>query len=195
MYFNGDYDNDEMRELYEYTNYTNKHINAVNYNMKLVEKEFVKIKPNSNTENEIEMRGICHDASKLNDQDERDGYIHMNMELKNVEYGSDKYKEIMDKYNDVIQLHYSNNSHHPEHYSNGINGMSLLDKIEMICDWCAVIKVKQLQDSFNDSFLLNKKRFNISDDEFEKIMNLSNYLILGEELKEPNYIIDLANLE
>ena len=31
-------------------------------------------------------------------------------------------------------------------------------------------------------------------DQIVKIL-VSNYLILGEELKEPNYIIDLANLE
>jgi hypothetical protein len=33
--------------------------------------------------------------------------------------------------------HYAANSHHPEHYKEGIAGMDLFDLVEMFCDWKA----------------------------------------------------------
>lgn len=35
----------------------------------------------------------------------------------------------------ILDHHYKNNTHHIEHYDNGIPDMDLLDVIEMLCDW------------------------------------------------------------
>lgn len=38
---------------------------------------------------------------------------------------------------DALKHHYRYNSHHPEHYENGIEGMDLFDLMEMVADWRA----------------------------------------------------------
>ena len=38
---------------------------------------------------------------------------------------------------EALKHHYEVNSHHPEHFDNGINDMTIIDVIEMLCDWCA----------------------------------------------------------
>lgn len=38
---------------------------------------------------------------------------------------------------DMLAHHYANNSHHPEHYPDGVAGMDLFDLIEMFFDWKA----------------------------------------------------------
>ena len=47
--------------------------------------------------------------------------------------GSPEYREARPG----LAHHYAHNSHHPEHYENGIAGMDLLDLVEMFCDWKA----------------------------------------------------------
>ena len=41
------------------------------------------------------------------------------------------------KFKPAIDHHYANNRHHPEHWPNGINDMTLMDLIEMLADWKA----------------------------------------------------------
>lgn len=114
-------------------------------------------------------RLINHDLSKVKNFEEFSGYIKMNMELKPVKYGTPEYNEIRKKYDYVIQLHYKNNSHHPEHYENGIDGMSLIDKYEMICDWFGAAIARGNKDNLPESLEYNKKRFNISDKEWNEL--------------------------
>jgi hypothetical protein len=52
-------------------------------------------------------------------------------------YGSDEYKRRTKMLGPMLAHHYANNSHHPEHYANGLDGMSLFDVIEMFFDWKA----------------------------------------------------------
>jgi hypothetical protein len=37
----------------------------------------------------------------------------------------------------MLEHHYARNSHHPEHYPDGVNGMDLFDIMEMFIDWKA----------------------------------------------------------
>jgi hypothetical protein len=53
--------------------------------------------------------------------------------------------------------------HHPEHYSNGIQGMSLLDVIEMLCDWKAAT-MRHADGDLSKSIEINQKRFGYSDE-------------------------------
>jgi hypothetical protein len=36
---------------------------------------------------------------------------------------------------EMYQHHWHCNRHHPEHYSDGVSAMTLVDVIEMLCDW------------------------------------------------------------
>ena len=52
-------------------------------------------------------------------------------------YGSAEYKRRTALLGPMLEHHYANNSHHPEHYENGVDGMNLFDVMEMFFDWKA----------------------------------------------------------
>lgn len=87
--------------------------------------------------NFLHRRGAIHDNSKYY-EDEFEGFTYFNTIDPNLVYNSPGYKEAMEKIRPytkkAIKLHYSRNSHHPEYHDN-IEDMSLLDLIEMVCDW------------------------------------------------------------
>ena len=133
-------------------------------------------------------RAMDHDNSKLNDTLEFNNYVLLNKEMEGVNYGTNKYKEIVKKYSIATELHYKNNSHHPEHYSLGVNQMDTLDLIEMICDWCSVLTLKKIED-WESGFIINKKRFNIYDELYTKIYNTARYILKKDAIiKSPNII-------
>ena len=43
----------------------------------------------------------------------------------------------MAKMKPALDHHYANNSHHPEHFENGVDDMTLIDLVEMLADWKA----------------------------------------------------------
>ena len=141
---------------------------------------------------ELLMRAANHDKSKLENEREKNGYIGMHQELLDIDYGTPEYKQVVDRYKYCVELHFKANSHHPEHYENGYSDMSIPDKIEMVCDWCAAIKVRDGLSKWKQNIVFNKKKFNIPDDEFEKIMNIARFVILDDEtmLYYPNFIED-----
>ena len=104
-------------------------------------------------------RGEKHDASKLEDF-ECQYFADHTERLAQIEYGSDEYKEELEALKPALEHHYSVNKHHPQYYPNGVEGMSLIDLIEMIADW------KASSERYNSGNLLksievNIKRFNI----------------------------------
>ncbi len=88
---------------------------------------------------ELTVRGINHDDSKLHEP-EKQLFDEYTPKLKNCTYGSDEYKQYLKEMQVALDHHYAENSHHPEHYENGINDMDLLDIVEMLCDWKAATK-------------------------------------------------------
>jgi hypothetical protein len=84
-------------------------------------------------------RGENHDRSKF-DKEELIPLQKM-QDLINAEgqaeYGTPEYKRRTDLLGEMTAHHYANNSHHPQHYINGVNGMDLFDVIEMFFDWKA----------------------------------------------------------
>jgi hypothetical protein len=127
---------------------TFEHIGVVNSYLKIVIKELLD-------------RGILHDSTKLGGA-EREAFDEATPKLKNLTYGSDEYKENLDLIKDSVEQHYEDNSHHPEHYLNGIDGMNLIDLIEMICDWKAAT-LRHNDGNIYESLVINKERFKISD--------------------------------
>ena len=107
----------------------------------------------------IERRAKFHDASKLR-LPEKEMYDKFTPKLRELTYGSDEYKECLKKMGKALQHHYENNSHHPEHFPNGIGGMSLLDLIEMLADWTAAV-TRHADGDLTESIRINTKRFGI----------------------------------
>lgn len=87
----------------------------------------------------LSVRGYQHDVSKLTDVElgpltemqkiiDRDGQ---------APFGSPEYKRRTAILKPMLDHHYRHNSHHPEHYENGVDDMCLFDVIEMFFDWKA----------------------------------------------------------
>ena len=106
-------------------------------------------------------RSMIHDRSKL-EEPEKSGYDQLVTKLADVEYGTDAYRATLKEAGPTIAHHYAVNTHHPEHYPDGIAGMSLLDVVEMLADWKAASE-RTKQGSIAASLTHNKKRFAIDD--------------------------------
>lgn len=114
-------------------------------------------------------RAIEHDFSKFK-QGEIEHFEEVNDALQGLTYGSDEYKASLKKIKPAIDHHYEVNSHHPEHFPNGIEGMDLLDIVEMVCDWCGAVK-RHADGDIYESLEINKERFNIDDQLYSIIKN------------------------
>jgi hypothetical protein len=111
---------------------------------------------------ELEVRADVHDASKLQEP-EKSAFDQVVGRLKEVTYGSPEYKATLkDVLGAALHHHDTHNSHHPEHRANGVDGMSLLDLVEMFCDWKAAGE-RHLGGSLERSIQINRERFKISD--------------------------------
>ncbi len=84
-------------------------------------------------------RGRVHDQSKLEDP-ELDTVAEYVPKLATVTYGSEQYKEFLKGMAPALKHHYAVNSHHPEHFPNGMSGMNLVDLVETFCDWLAAVQ-------------------------------------------------------
>lgn len=119
--------------------------------------------------NNLTVRAAHHDESKLQ-APEKEGYDQITEQLRDLVYGSDEYKAALKANEPTIAHHYAANSHHPEHYENGIAGMSLLDIIEMVADWKAASE-RTKQGSIEQSLPVNRKRWAIDDQLFSILEN------------------------
>lgn len=108
------------------------------------------------------VRATVHDASKL-EEPEKSVFDEMTPKLKGSTYGSDEYKGYLAVMKTALDHHYAHNSHHPEHYPNGIKGMCLLDVIEMLADWKAAT-MRHADGDLAKSIEINQKRFGYSDE-------------------------------
>jgi hypothetical protein len=89
----------------------------------------------------IESRVRLHDNSKLLPP-EKEIFDEYTPKLKEMTFGSDEYKAALVGMGEGLKHHYKINRHHPEHFENGVNGMTLYDLVEMFCDWLAAAEAK-----------------------------------------------------
>lgn len=150
--------------------------------------EFVKM---------LKFRAWDHDNSKLKSP-EKEIFDEYTPKLKGSTYGSDEYKEFLKGMGAALEHHYKKNRHHPEHfkyiecngcftrYDKDYNGfckicgygqftdrfdiaeMTLLDLIEMLCDWKAATE-RHADGDINKSLEINQKRFGI-DNQLQHIL-------------------------
>jgi uncharacterized protein DUF5662 len=136
-------------EAYDSTNDTIEHIDKVQYNIEAAI-------------HNLEDRLVKHDQSKLVDP-EKAAWDIATPKLADYEYGSDEYRATLREIKPAIEHHYKVNDHHPEHYENGIQGMSLMALIEMLADWKAATERSPGGD-LGKSFEHNQKRWGYSDE-------------------------------
>ena len=110
---------------------------------------------------EVLNRATKHDASKLVSP-EKEGFDEHTHKLSSLKYGSQEYKDCLSELQPILQHHYARNSHHPEHYKNGINDMDLFDLIEMFFDWKAASE-RQNDGNILVSVQKNKEKYGMSD--------------------------------
>lgn len=101
-----------------------------------------------------------HDKSKLQDP-EKDLFVEHTYAIAQLSYGSEEYFENLKNLKPALDHHYSVSRHHPEHFENGIDGMTLVDLMELIADWKAAT-LRHEDGDIMRSLEFNAKRYNIS---------------------------------
>ena len=124
-------------------------------------------------------RAVEHDDSKFSPE-EFSTFEQATPKLKDLVYGSDKYKQVLKEIEAAVQHHYQVNRHHPEHFENGINGMNLVDLIEMVCDWVAASQRVKEGDIYK-SLDINRDRFGISEQLLLVIKNTIDLLMASQD--------------
>ncbi len=120
----------------------------------------------------IARRGRDHDTSKL-ESPEKELFDKYTPLLQDTTYGSAEYKQYLDEMGAALRHHYENNRHHPEHYGLGVNQMTLIDIIEMFCDWKAA-SMRHADGDFAASLEHSRKRFDIEDQLHNIFINTAN---------------------
>lgn len=110
---------------------------------------------------ELNFRAMNHDASKLKSPEKEIFDEHTSV-LALLVYGSEEYQKCLEQLSPALKHHYSSNPHHPEYHQKGINGMTLIDIVEMFCDWKAATE-RHNTGNFQKSIEYNKGRFQMSD--------------------------------
>lgn len=111
---------------------------------------------------DLVIRSLYHDDSKLQEP-EVDIFTEYTPKLAGSTYGSKEYNSFLKEMQVALDHHYENNRHHPEYFPNGIKDMTLVDLIEMLCDWKAAT-IRHNDGDINKSLEINQKRFSYSDE-------------------------------
>ena len=122
----------------------------------------------------IDTRGVRHDASKL-ESPEVDLFAEYTPKLACTSYESEDYQASLEALKPALDHHYASNRHHPEHFNNGISDMTLVDIIEMFCDWKAST-LRQNDGNLLKSIETNAERFNIDGQLTQVLMNTARML-------------------
>lgn len=122
---------------------------------------------------ELDRRALAHDMSKFA-ADEFAGFARINAAAREHPYGSEEYRAGLRQEKPTIELHYSRNSHHPEHHAAGVlptdptvniggkvvaEGMGFLDLIEMVCDWRAAYLGYGSQGTWGENIERQRERY------------------------------------
>lgn len=125
--------------------------------------------------NDLLTRAQQHDRSKL-EPPEKEAFDEFTPKLAGSTYGSGEYKRFLAAMKPALDHHYAKNRHHPEFFGEaGIDGMTLVDLIEMLCDWKAASE-RHESGSLLRSIELNMERFSMSAQLTTILMNTARLL-------------------
>jgi hypothetical protein len=132
---------------------------------------------------DLQQRQQVHDQSKLVSP-EVGVFDEFTSKLAGCTYGSDEYKSFLAGMKPALDHHYCNNRHHPEYFAfdgvtfypdavsdgRAVRRMSLLDLLEMLCDWKAAT-MRHNDGDIRRSIEINQKRFGYSDELKQILLN------------------------
>lgn len=121
----------------------------------------------------LEARALVHDLSKLQ-LDEFAGFVEIQQIARQHRIDSPEYRASIN--NDVVRLHLSRNSHHPEYHAAGLCDMGLLDLIEMVIDWKAASETYG-KSSLTESLPIQRERFKMTDEQYYFIQLIAEELL------------------
>lgn len=127
---------------------------------------------------ELLKRAEEHDKSKT-EEPELSLFVTHTPKLAGMTYGSEEYMKCLGELKPSLDHHYANNRHHPEHYKNGIKDMTIIDIIEMLCDWKAA-STRHANGNLKKSIEHGKERFGMSK---ELLQILENSVYLFDDIK------------
>lgn len=127
----------------------------------------------------LDNRGVKHDSSKL-ESPEVELFAEVTPKLAETTYGSDEYNGFLEKLKPALDHHYASNRHHPEHFVNGINDMTLIDILEMFCDWKAST-LRQNDGNLLKSIESNAERFHMDGQLKQILINTARMIDEHEE--------------
>ena len=110
---------------------------------------------------ELLSRGEHHDQTKL-ENFEAKLFEEVSHELRGLTYGSPEYAESLKKLEPALKHHYANSRHHIPHFPNGIEGMMIIDVVEMLVDWKAS-SLRQNDGNILQTLKENQERYGICD--------------------------------
>ncbi|MEV6494393.1 DUF5662 family protein, partial [Actinoplanes sp. NPDC051633] len=87
-------------------------------------------------------------------------------------YGSDEYKGSLEAMGEGLKHHYAR--HHPEHFPNGVNDMTLVVLVEMLADWKAATE-RHDDGNLRQSLEIQRERFGISDQLLAVLYNTAEH--------------------
>lgn len=105
-------------------------------------------------------RGETHDNSKF-EEPELSIFAENTEKLKTTEYGTDAYRQLLVETKPAIEHHYAKNRHHPEHWPDGIESMTLIDLLEMLADWKAATE-RNKDGNICKSIAINAERYKMT---------------------------------
>lgn len=124
---------------------------------------------------ELLNRAQKHDQSKLGPEEhEKFSLAAARFKEPGNEYGTEGYEKTKEWLGSALAHHYANNSHHPEHYENGISGMNLFDLLEMLIDWKAA-SARRSADGMLD-LSVNRTNHKVPEELMTAIRNTADYL-------------------
>lgn len=133
----------------------------INYCLAETHKHVRKVQSYLNTFiQDLIYRGENHDNSKF-EEPELTVFAENTEKLAKIPYGGEEYKACLESVKPAIQHHYSKNRHHPEHWPDGIESMTLIDLIEMLADWKAAT-ARNKDGNIRKSILINAEKYNFS---------------------------------
>lgn len=110
---------------------------------------------------DLSRRIMTHDRSKIMAPEERDIYAKVVPKFAKTTFGTEEHRAVGRELRPAWKHHLHHNRHHPEHFSLGIDGMTLIDLVEMMCDWKAAGLRKADEASLENSVNILKERHGI----------------------------------
>lgn len=108
---------------------------------------------------ELIQRAEEHDLSKLDDPEV--GALTAAPPLDDINYNSKEYEASKASMEKALAHHYGHNRHHPQFHKNGVDDMSLIDFIEMTCDWKASSE-RHTTGNIRKSIEINGEKYHIA---------------------------------